>query len=648
MRRRDLIRVLGGGMCAAGCPDLLRAANVFGASLRLGAGSPVESSTTAGAIAGVGAIPSQPTARTYRVEAKPNDGMRHRFELGNEDFLLDGKPFQIRSGEMHPARIPREYWRQRIQLAKGMGLNTVAFCVFWNAHEEEEGKFNFESGDLGIGEFLQIAHEEGLWVFLRPGPYACAEWDLGGLPWWLLRTPDIRLRCSDPRFTGPAARYLHELASVIRPYTVQNGGPIILVQIENEYGSYPRRDHNYLVWLRDLWLNEGIKGPFITADGAAEHYLQGVTIPGVAVGLDTGEKEEDFALAHRMNPGVPVMSSEVYPGWLRHWGEQDWAPADISGLLKFYMDTRKSFSLYMFHGGTNFGFHAGANGDLHDLTSYDYGAPVNEQGRPTPAYYAYRKQLAAYSTAGESLPAVPAVIPALGIPPIRLERWTGLWEQLREAVASEQPECFETLGQNQGIVLYRTKVPAGVGGKLSAVIHDEATLYIDGAPVSSPELRKRSKETTLEILAQGMGHINYGGEMDADRKGILGKVAIGGTVLKNWEMFCFPLRSDWVMSLAKTTPAAGRLGGIFKGEFKLDAVADTYLDMSHYHKGMMWVNGHNLGYHWSARGPQRRLYCPAPWLRKGVNTLVVLDTELTAPKPVAGKRRAESRPSAVS
>ena len=324
---------------------------------------------------------SSVTAGTLDSEPKPDDGRRHRFELGDKDFLLDGKPFQIRSGEMHPARIPREYWRHRLQLAKAMGLNTVSSCIFWNAHEQEQGKFDFHSDSLDLGEYLQTARQEGLWVFLRPGPYVCAEWDLGGLPWWLLRTLDIKLRCSDPRFTQPVQRYFHELAKVVRPHTVENGGPILLVQIENEYGSYPRRDHDYLVWLRELWMKEGIHGPFITADGPTEDYLKGVTLPGVAVGLDTGENDAQFALARRMNPGVPVMSSEVYPGWLRHWGEGDWQPRDVSKLLKFYMDTHKSFSLYMFHGGTSFGFHPGANGDKHDLTSYDFGAPVNEQGR---------------------------------------------------------------------------------------------------------------------------------------------------------------------------------------------------------------------------------------------------------------------------
>ncbi len=560
---------------------------------------------------------------------------KHTFAFGGEDFLLDGKPFQIIGGEMHPQRVPHEYWRQRIQMAKAMGINTMPIYVFWNAIEQEEGKFDF-TGENNIGEFLKIAREEGMWVVMRAGPYACGEWDLGGLPWWLLKTPDIKLRCSDPRFTGPVALYFHELAKIVRPNMVENGGAILMVQIENEYGSYPRRDHAYLVWLRDQWLKEGVNGPFITADGPGAGYLHGLVIPGVAIGLDTGTNEGDFAYAHKINPGVPVMSTEVYPGWLRHWGEGDWKPSNCSGLIKFFMDSHKSFSLYVFHGGTNFGFTAGANGGDPSITSYDYGAPLNEQGCPTPAYFAYRKQLAAYLPAGQTLPEIPATIPTMTIPEIKLERWSSLWEQLPAPITAEEPKCFETLGQNQGFVVYRTKIPAGEKGTLSMPLHGYPQMYVDGVLTKGLEVPARDKEATLEILVEAMGHINFQGIMDQDRKGILGPVKLNGTEIKNWEMLLLPVKSDWAMTMPKTTPIAGRIGGIFKGEFNLDSVADTYLDMSNYKKGVLWVNGHNLGRHWSEKGPQKRLYCPAPWLKKGTNTIVVLDVELTEPQHIAG------------
>jgi hypothetical protein len=583
------------------------------------------------------------------------DGKPHSFAFGgpeNSQFLLDGKPFQMSSGEMHPARIPAEYWRHRIRMARAMGLNTIAIYAFWNDHERQEGKFDFSTESRNIGEFLRIAREERMWVNLRPGPYCCGEWDLGGIPSYLLRYPDIKLRTiKDARYKSAVERYYRELAKIVRPNMAANGGPILIVQIENEYGSYPRRDHDYMVWLRDLWLQLGVKGPFYTADGPGAGYLKGIVVSGVAVGLDTGTKESEFTEARRLNPGVPVMASEVYPGWLRHWGEGNWRPSNVAGLVKFYMTTKKSFNLYVFHGGTNFGFTAGANsggaGYEPDVTSYDYGSPLDEQGRPTPAYHALRKQLASYLPQGEKLPDVPAEIPSMKVPEIPMERWTGLWEQLPPAVVVEQPVCFESLAQNQGIMIYRTKIPAGGKRRLTmAKMHDYAQVFLDGALLGTLdrrrgqreiELPESKKEALLEVLVEAMGHINFTLAMDSDRKGIYGGVKSGGVVLKNWEMLPFPLSDAWIAGLSKTTVAGpARPGGVFQGRFPLDEVADTFLDMSQWKKGMVWVNGHNLGRYWSI-GPQQRLYCPAPWLKKGENTVIVLDLEVTEPRPMDGK-----------
>lgn len=584
--------------------------------------------------------------------AESGNAGTHKFSFGgtnNSEFLLDGQPFQIRSGELHPDRIPPEYWRQRIQMAKAMGLNTVAIYIFWNAHETEEGRYDFTSPARDIGKFLQIAHEEGMWVLLRPGPYCCGEWDFGGIPTYLLRYPDLKLRTlADAHYMKAAENYLAALAKVVRPELAENGGPILLVQIENEYGSYPRRDHAYVEWLRDQWLTNGVNGPFYTADGASEDYLKGVTLPGAAVGLDTGENENHWAIARKMNPGVPVFSSEVYPGWLRHWGEGNWSPTDVSGLLKFYMEKKKSFNLYMLHGGSNFGFTAGANsggGYQPDVTSYDYGSPVDEQGRATPAFYAIRKQLAAYLPAGEVLPDVPAPVPAMSIPEIKLERWSGLWEQLPAPKSVEQPTFFESFGQNQGIVIYRTQIPAGDKRQLSfANLHDYGQVFVDGVFIGTLdrrhgqreiELPACDKEATLEILVEAMGHINFTIAMDSDRKGIYGEVKLGGVPLKNWQMFPLPLTEEWALNISRTSPAANRPGGIFKGVFTLAKVADTFLDLSKWNKGVAWINGHNLGRFWNI-GPQQRLCCPASWLNAGANELVVLDLNQNGPAPIAG------------
>lgn len=287
---------------------------------------------------------------------------RHTFSLGSSDFILDGSPFQIISGEIDPARIPNVYWRHRIEMAKAMGCNTISSYIFWNYHETEEGVFDFTSENRNIAEFIKLVQEEGMWLILRPGPYVCAEWDLGGIPPYLLRYPDIKLRSLDPRFMSAVERYFSRLAGEIKQYQVTNGGPILMIQIENEYGSFGN-DHNYLIRLRDLWEADGIDIPTFTADGASKDMLEGGTIPGSAVGLDPGTSDDDFALAEKINPGVPVFSSEIYPGWLTHWGET-WAKRDTAEILKevkYLMDNKKSFNLYVVAGGTSFGYYAGAN-----------------------------------------------------------------------------------------------------------------------------------------------------------------------------------------------------------------------------------------------------------------------------------------------
>jgi beta-galactosidase len=347
-----------------------------------------------------------------------------------------------------------------------------------------------------------------------------------------------------------------------------------------------------------------------------------------------------------MNPGVPVFSSETYPGWLRHWGEGDWSTTDVSGAIKFYMETKKSFNLYVFHGGTSFGFTAGANhegpgGYQPSITSYDFGAPLDEQGRLTPTYHAIRKQLASYLPAGEALPEIPETIPTLQPPKISLERWTDIWANMPTPVEVEQPTAFESLGQNQGLMVYRTKLAAGAKGMLRfEKLNDYAQVFLDGKCLGTLDRCKGQREieipkvggqeAVLEVLVEGMGHINYHIAMEQDRKGIVGSVKLGDTVLKQWQMFQFSLKEQWVTALPKSNASADRPGGVFKGTFTLETVADTFIDTSKYKKGVVWVNGHNLGRYWEI-GPQKRLYCPAPWLNKGVNEIIVLDLHQTGP-----------------
>jgi beta-galactosidase GanA len=522
--------------------------------------------------------------------------------------------------------------------------------VFWNYHEPADGVFDFSTGNRDIARFVRIAQEEGLWVLLRPGPYVCAEWDFGGIPPYLLRYADLKIRCMNPRYMQAAERYIERLATVIRPLLVTHGGPILMVQVENEYGSYGN-DRAYIARLKDVWLKNGIDVPFFSADGPTPYMLEAGHVPGGAIGLDSGSDERHWALARSIAPGVPIFSSETYPGWLTHWGEK-WARPSLDDLRKemaFLLGSKKSFNFYVLHGGTNFGFTAGANsggkGYEPDVTSYDYDAPVNEQGRATPKYLALRDMIAAAHPAGAALPPVPDPIPAMAVPEFPMRAHTSLWAHLPKPVAAVQPGTFESYGQNQGLVLYRTTLVGRKAGRLVITdLHDYATIFVDGRQVGT--LDRRLGENSLElprtdnpmpvldILVEGMGHINYGQEM-IDRKGITDRVTLSGMVLMNWEVFLFALEDSWVSTLPSGSVDASRPGMFFRGSFHIDRPADTYIDMAGYRKGVVWVNGHNLGRYWNI-GPQQRLYCPAPWLKAGENVVVVFDLHKTDPSPLRG------------
>ncbi|WP_343746854.1 glycoside hydrolase family 35 protein [Chitinophaga sp.] len=575
---------------------------------------------------------------------------KHTFALSQSEFLLDGKPFQMISGEMHPARIPHEYWRHRIKMTKAMGCNTIAAYVFWNYHEQTKGQFDFSTGNHNIAEFIRIAQEEGMWVILRPGPYVCAEWEFGGLPPYLLQTPDIKVRCMDPRYMEAVTRYVTNLAAEVKPMLVTNGGPVVMMQIENEYGSYGN-DKNYLHTLKDLWVKNGIDIPFYTADGPTAFMLEAGTVDGAAIGLDSGGSEADFAAAKKQNPDVPAFSSESYPGWLTHWGEA-WQRPGTEGILKevkFLMDTKRSFNLYVVHGGTNFGYTAGANsggkGYEPDVTSYDYDAPINEQGRVTPKYEALRQLLASYLPKGKKLPPVPAPVPVISFPEVTLTPFTSLWDHLPKAVHDVQPRPFEAYGQDYGFMLYKTTLIGHKSGKLVIRdLHDYATVFLNGQYVGKIDRRLGEKSIelpktnvanpVLEVLVEGMGRINFADAI-IDRKGITERVTLNGMTLMNWDVYGLPLPEKEVAGLTASSGNTGRPGQFFKGTFALAQTGDTYIDVSAWKKGLIWVNGHNLGRYWEI-GPQHRLYCPASWLKKGNNEIVVLDLHQDKPAIVKG------------
>ncbi len=579
----------------------------------------------------------------------------HSFKLSDSEFLLDNKPFQIISGEMHPARIPEQYWRQRIRMAKAMGCNTISAYIFWNYHETKEGVFDFTTGNRNISEFFKIVQEEGLWLIIRPGPYVCAEWDLGGIPSYLLKIQDINLRSLDPRYMAAVERYISNLAREISPFQITNGGPLLMIEIENEYGSYGN-DHNYMLKIRDLWKANGINVPTFTGDGATIGMLEGGTLTGSAVGLDPGTCAADFALAEKINPGVPVFSSETYPGWLTHWGEE-WASPDTSELMKevkYLMDNKKSFNLYVIHGGTNFGFTAGANsggkGFEADVTSYDYDAPINEQGMATPKYMALRQLIGSYLPRKEKLPPIPDPVLCIDIPPASADRFTSIWDNLPKPVLSETPGTFEDYDQAHGFVLYRTEINGYKPGKLTVnEIHDYATVFLNGEYAGYMDRREginsvdlhdcRVQNPVLEILVEAMGHINYGKNI-IDRKGIVGNVSLNGNLLKNWKIYNLPMDDKFIYDLRSSSRILNKRGIFFKADVSLSFVGDTWFDMSNYKKGIVWVNEHNIGRYWNI-GPQKRLYCPSTFLKPGFNEIIIFDLLETEGKPLQGYKTAE-------
>lgn len=579
---------------------------------------------------------------------------KHVFSLGKSDFLLDGKPFQIVSGEMHPARIPKMYWRQRIQMAKAMGCNTIAAYVFWNYHEQQKGVFDFKTENRNIAEFISICKEEGMWVLLRPGPYVCAEWDFGGLPPYLLTIPDIKLRCMDPRYMAEVTRYVNVLSGQVRDLQCTNGGPILMVQVENEYGSYAN-DREYIAKLKDLWVENGISVPFYTADGPTAFMLEAGGVDGAAIGLDSGSSDADFDQAAKQNPNVPSFSSESYPGWLTHWKEK-WQKPGNDGILKevtYLLEHKKSFNLYVIHGGTNFGFNAGANAFSPvqfqpDVTSYDYDAPVNERGEATSKYYALRGLIAKYVK--YKIPNVPKATPVTEVAAFDVKPVNTIWNELPAAVKSAQPVPMEALGQYSGFILYRTKLIGRKSGTLTITEpHDYAlvllngklvdTVYRDGGKWTVKLPASDVKDPQLDILVENMGHINFAQYM-IDRKGITDRVTLEGMTLTNWEIYKLPMDDQFIASLKSTDVKDFHDGTFFKGKFDLKAVADTYLDLSNFKKGVIWVNGHNLGRYWNV-GPQFHLYCPANWLQKGENSVTVFDLHQDSATTIKGVKTLE-------
>jgi len=570
-----------------------------------------------------------------------DEPVRHTFAIGTNDFLLDGRRLQIRCGEIHAARVPREYWRHRLQMARAMGLNTVCAYLFWNQIEPRPGEFDW-SGQADVAEFCRIAQSEGLWVILRPGPYSCAEWEMGGLPWWLLKNDDIQLRTRDPRYLDAAKKYLKEAGRVLGPLQITRGGPILMVQVENEYGFYGK-DAEYLGELRQALLDAGFDVPLFDCD-PPYHLKDGYRpdlFPVVNFGSDPAG---GFKALREILPQGPLMCGEFYPGWFDTWG----APHHLGNTPRYLADLEsmltngESFSIYMAHGGTTFGLWSGADRPFKpDTSSYDYDAPISEAGWPAEKFFETRELFAKYLLPGETIPEPPATNPVIAFAPVVVTECAPLFASLPKAIRDDQPRTMEKYDQGHGCILYRTTIPAGPAATLEAAgVHDFGFVFLDGGRAGVMDRRnnsfklrlpERKKSATLDILVEAMGRVNFGQEVH-DRKGIHAPVKFGGTELAGWQIFNLPLDDQMLAGLKFRGHKTGG-PAFWRATVNLAKPGDTFQDLRTWGKGVVWVNGHCLGRFWNI-GPTQTAYVPGCWLHAGKNEFVILDL-LGPEKPVA-------------
>ena len=572
---------------------------------------------------------------------------QHTFALSDTAFLLDSKPFVMISGEMHYPRVPREAWRARMKMARAMGLNTIGTYVFWNVHEPQKGVFDF-SGNNDVKEFVKIAQEEGLWVILRPSPYICAEWEFGGYPYWLQNEQGLVVRSKESKYLHEYEQYIKEVGRQLAPLQVNHGGNILMVQIENEYGSYGS-DKEYLAINKKLFIEAGFDGLLYTCDPVPD--IGKGHLPGLLPAINgVGDPSKVRRLIRENHDGKgPFYIAEWYPAWFDWWGTPHHTipAARYTGQLDSVLSAGISINMYMFHGGTTRGFMNGANYNDRSpyepqISSYDYDAPLDEAGNPTEKFMRFREVIARHLPEGVVLPEVPAAKKAVTVPAIAMSELGRVLDVLPAPVRNATPLTFEDLHQDYGFVLYRTRLTGGRRGVLRLKdLRDYAVVMVNGHRVATLDRRLRQDsllldlpkgKVRLDIMVENLGRINFGPYLLKNKKGITEKVEFAGTEIKGWEMYGLPFHNtDGLKSM--TSSNEGPV--IRRGLFDLPEVGDTYLDMRQWGKGVVWVNGHNLGRYWSV-GPQQTVYVPVEWLKKEKNEVIVLELIKTEQKELTG------------
>lgn len=583
------------------------------------------------------------TAAPVALNQKP-----HTFAAQGDHFELDGAPFQIISGAIHYPRIPRAYWRDRLRKAKAMGLNTVETYAFWNVHEPAPGVFDF-SGQNDIAEFVREAQQEGLYVILRPGPYVCAEWEFGGYPSWLLKDQKMVVRSSYPPFIAAAQSYLRQLAQQTAALQIGNGGPIIAVQVENEYGSYGA-DHVYMEQIHKALVDVGYtKSMLYTADGAEE--LSAGSLPELpaAINFGEGDAQKSFAILDQVRPHTPRFNSEYWDGWFDHWGAAHETRSTDKQLadLKWMLSRGYSVNLYMFAGGTSFGWMNGANSDgknyQPDVTSYDYDVPVAESGELRPKFFQFRDLITQIT--GKTPPPPPASIAPIAITAVTFKASASLWANLPVARVAPKPLSMEEVGQSYGYILYRTQLTGPAEGTLSLPgLHDYAQVYLDGKLQGVVDRRldqtslalhaeSSGKGSRLDILVENTGRVNYGKKINGERTGLLETPTLAGKPVMGWSTYSLPMLSPSPLPYADEVCSGACY---YRAHFIVDKPGDTFLDTGKLGKGMVWINGQPLGRFWDV-GPQQTLYLPGPMLHAGENEILIFDLKGETGRTVEGR-----------
>ncbi len=574
-------------------------------------------------------------------------------EIKNKKFYMDGEEFHIYSGAMHYFRIPEEYWEDRLLKLRAAGLNTVETYVPWNFHEKKQGEFDF-SGMLNIEKFVKTAQDLGLYVIVRPGPYICAEWDLGGLPAWLLKDKNIRIRCWDKKYIKAVEDFFKVLIPKLLPYQESNGGKLIAMQVENEYGSFGR-DKKYLYWLRDLMKELGVTCQLFTSDGEDRYFFSGGGIPEeFMVANFGGYNENRFNDLKLLQPDKPLMCGEHWCGWFDQWGAKhhtDNAEETLGRSLDGFFSEDANFNLYMFHGGTNFGFSSGANYYDHycpTTTSYDYGAPLSENGAYTEKYFILRDRMA--KKLGKELPQLPEDSKTQSLGKIKFTEFADLqkvYKSFARRKKSHIPQYMECYDQYSGAILYSTVLKGNYGDtELNAFgVHDIAYVYINGElkhiydrvalkgkalydESFSVKIPAFNGECRVDVLVYALGRVNYARRI-YDRKG-LDEIYLGGQAIVDWTVYCMDLETAPQVKYSKKRSGAPLF---LKASFRAEEKLDTFVDMRGFSNAVVYVNGFNLG-RFLKKGPQFTLYLPG-CLLKDENEIVVLELEGTKKTDIA-------------